>query len=92
MEQESHIVEFLPSGRGKAQCPSNPVFPQGIVVDISDGKIACTKELPYPAPECGAWLVKCVACNVSYAVTAAGRADDPISLTMPCKIYRDKSI
>ncbi len=90
MEQEAHSVEFLPSGRGKAQCESNPNFPNGIKVDISDGLIACTKDLPYPAPECGTWIVRCAACGMSIGVTAAGRPDDPISVTMPCKLQRDR--
>lgn len=54
MEQEAHSVEFKLSGRGKAQCPPNPNFPNGVKVDVSDGLIACTKDLPYPATECGA--------------------------------------
>lgn len=89
MEQEAHSVEFQPSGRGKAQCPPNPNFPNGVKVDVSDGLIACTKDLPYPATECGAWIVRCKACDMSVAVTAAGRPDDPISVTMACKLQRD---
>ena len=86
MEQEAHTVEFQPSGRGKAQCPPNPNFPKGTPVDCSDGGIACTKDLPYPAPECGVWIVRCKACGMSVGVTAAGRPDDPTKVTMPCKL------
>lgn len=92
MEQEAHSVEFQPSGRGKAQCPPNPNFPNGVKVDVSDGLIACIKHLPYPAPECGAWIVRCKACDMSVAVTAAGRHDDPVSVTMACKLQRTKGL
>jgi hypothetical protein len=54
IDQEKHTVEFEPSGRGKAQCTSNPNFPKGMKVDCSDGMLACSKELPYSAPECRA--------------------------------------
>ena len=79
-------VTFQPSGRGKAQCPSNPAYPKGIAVDCSTpGKANCTVTLPYPAPECGMWLVFCEQCRLSAAVTAAGRPDDPISVKFSCR-------
>ncbi len=49
------------------------------------GAETCTIALPYPAPECGMWIIRCDRCPMSIAVTAAGRPDDPISVTVECK-------
>ncbi len=82
----SHSVEFLPSGRGKAQCPSDPAYPHGLEIDATKpGQKACCVELPYPAPECGVWMIACSDCHLHVAVTAAGRPDDPNSIKIPCK-------
>lgn len=77
-------IEFRASGRGKAQCPPDGLWPEGKALDISDGRTACNVKLPYPAPECGAWLVRCMACGASVGVTAAGRPDDPVSIRLAC--------
>jgi hypothetical protein len=78
-------IKFIPSGRGKAQCPPDPDYPQGKTVELTrTGQISCTVALPYPAPECGMFLVACEDCGLKILITAAGRPDDPISLTMPC--------
>jgi hypothetical protein len=83
----SHEVKFAPSGRGKAQCDPNPDFPEGIALDATRGQtITCLVKLPYPAPECGMWLVKCQACGIRVMVTAAGRMDDPVSIKLPCDV------
>ncbi len=81
------IVTFVPSGRGKAQCPTNPDFPYGKALDLCNGKLGIWVELPYPAPECGAFIIvgECIG---SVAVTAAGRADDPTKVKVP---YRSAS-
>ena len=82
---EMHKVEFRASGRGKAQCPPNPNFPEGIDVSVCrEGEAHCKVTLPYPAPECGVFIVDCAACNTRIAITAAGRQDDPRSVTIPC--------
>jgi hypothetical protein len=31
------------------------------------------------------WIIRCDRCPMSIAVTAAGRPDDPISVTVECK-------
>lgn len=81
----SFTVEFVASGRGKAQCPPNPAYPDGIRLNqCPQGAPSCTVELPYPAPECGHWRAECKECGFSIAVTAAGRADDPRSVTIAC--------
>jgi hypothetical protein len=80
-------IEFLPSGRGKAQCPPDPDYPHGIEVDgAPPGVPSCTARLPYPAPECGMWIVHCDECPMTIAVTAAGRPDDPVSVRFPCPV------
>lgn len=84
----SHRVEFVRSGRGKAQCPSDPNFPAGIAFDLTRSLKApsCDVKLPYPAPECGMWIVTCAKCAMVVAVTAAGRRDDPISVKLGCAL------
>jgi hypothetical protein len=78
-------IEFVRSGRGKAQCPPDPAFPDGVAVDMSrPGRPHCDLELPYPAPECGRWHVRCRQCFLVIAITAAGRPDDPRHLRIAC--------
>jgi len=83
----SKLIDFVPSGRGKAQCPPDPNYPNGIAFDLTKSLKAasCLIELPYPAPECGLWRVECEECSMSLAVTAAGRPDDPISVKISCR-------
>jgi len=81
-----HLVTFFPSGRGKAQCPPDPNYPEGIPLDVSQGRPSCLVTLPYPAPECGLWIVTCRKCLTSVAITAAGRPDDPTSVRIPCRL------
>lgn len=66
--------------------PPNPAYPDGIDVDLSNGATrACSVQLRHPAPRCGTYLVVCRACGVRVAVTTAGRADDPRTVTVACK-------
>lgn len=84
-EGVAHTVTFRPSGRGKAQCAPDPAYPDGVIADASGGNPrTCTIDLPYPAPECGLWIVRCLECDFSLGITAAGRADDPKRVTVPC--------
>jgi hypothetical protein len=78
-------IYFEPSGRGKARCSPNPNYPTGIIVDLSEDQHNCEINLPYPAKECGIWIVKCNTCQTVIAVTAAGRPDDPIKVKIKCK-------
>lgn len=80
-----HDIKFKPSGRGKAQCAPDPAYPEGKAVDIAGNSPACLIKLPYPAPECGYWMIDCNACDLKFAITAAGRPDDPISVKVACK-------
>lgn len=85
-EGRTLISTFLTEGL-KAQHPANPDFPKGVEVDARTerGAPACTLELPYPAPAIGSHFVECAYCGVTAAVTAAGRADDPRTVTLTCK-------
>ncbi len=80
----NHEVTFVKSGRGKAQCPPDPDYPNGKRIDVGIMP-NCEVKLPYPAPECGQFFVKCKACQASVVVTAAGRPDDPVSVTVSCR-------
>ncbi len=72
--------------RGPAECPPNPAYPDGIdVQEAAPGVPACRADLPYPAPERLVWQVTCRRCGYCLAVTAAGRPDDPRSVTIPCR-------
>ena len=81
-------IKWVPSGRGKARVAPDPAYPKGKDVVIADShQQSCHVDLPYPAAECGMWLVVCRDCGLSVGVTAAGRPDDPRSLTAPCKAH-----
>ncbi len=81
----NHSVTFRRNGRGKARCKPNPEYPNGIALDASaPDSLTCSVELPYPAPECGWWEVRCRECTASVAITAAGRPDDPVSVRISC--------
>lgn len=71
-------------GGRKARCEPDPNYPFGKAADISDGKKACKIEFTYPAPCVGTWIARCKLCGYSIGVTAAGRADDPTFVTVPC--------
>jgi hypothetical protein len=78
-------ITFLDSGREPTQKP-NPKYPTGMDVNCAKpGEKSCTFNLPYPAPRCGSYVAKCQTCGFTAAVTVAGRADDPRTLTVPCK-------
>lgn len=81
----SITVTFHPNGQGKAKCPSDENFPNGKLIQISTNKNAHKITLPYPASECGIWILKCEACNFAVGVTAAGRKDDPNQVNFMCR-------
>jgi hypothetical protein len=78
-------IEFVPSGRGKAQCPPDPRWLNGVNLDAAGQGPGCKVTLPYPAPECGHFRIFCTECNCMVVVTAAGRVDDPRSVVIPCR-------
>jgi hypothetical protein len=80
-----HDIKWIDSGR-EPQCPPDPRYPNGMDVDMSKGqRRVCVVKLPYPAKRCGYYVIRCASCWLAINVTTAGRADDPKSVTMPCK-------
>jgi hypothetical protein len=77
-------IEWIDGGR-EPRCAPDPTYPSGKDVVITTEEPFCLVSLPYPAKRCGAYVVRCQKCGLSIAATTAGRADDPRSLTMPCK-------
>ena len=78
-------------GKRDPQCPPNPDFPNGVVVDMSGGAhdlFTCSTELEYPAPRCGVYIVTCAKCGLSVGVTTAGRPDDPKEIIVACRSYQ----
>ena len=81
-------IAWIDGGR-TAQNPPDPAYPNGIELDISrDAKVACLVELTYPAPRVGQYSIMCRDCGFHALVTAAGRADDPKSIKVPCRTRR----
>jgi hypothetical protein len=79
-------IRWLLRAPGKATQPPDPNSPNGIDYDVSrDARPACRITLPYPAAGLGMWAIECKLCGFSITCTAAGRADDPRSITMACK-------
>ena len=86
MSAENFSIEWIDRERNP-KCAPNPDYPDGIDVDLSeDSERKCKIDLPYPAKRCGVYIVRCKICGYSVALTTAGRADDPKSVTIPCKI------
>ena len=78
-------VKFLDAGRFP-QCKPDPHFPKGRDIDASDGaSLTCCRNLPYPAPRCGVYVVQCNDCGLNVALTVAGRPDDPRTVKLACK-------
>lgn len=75
-------------GRREAKCPPDPEFPNGKHIALDVVAKCCRVELPYPAPRCGVYVVKCTRCGVAVAITTAGRIDDPISADIMCATRR----
>lgn len=77
-------IEWIDAGR-EAACPPDPAYPDGVnLVDNPEALAHCVTLLPYPAPRCGLWVVRCERCRKSVHITAAGRVDDPRSISMAC--------
>ena len=68
------------------QCPPNPAFPQGVDIDLTNGKqYFCQVPLPYPAKRIGHYLLHCDLCGQRVVITTAGRPDDPRSAKLACQ-------
>jgi hypothetical protein len=79
-------VMFLDSGR-EPQCKPDPKFPEGRHIVLGDPRKErmCTRNIPFPAPRCGLYAVRCLECGYTAMLTVAGRPDDPRIVSMPCK-------
>lgn len=88
-EAATHFdVQWIDSGQ-EPRCAPDPRYPTGIDVDLTGGigpPLVCRVELPYPARRCGAYRLKCLICGLEAMISTAGRADDPRSVTMPCRL------
>lgn len=81
----SFKIEWIDAGR-ESTCAPNPAHPNGVDLDMASSlNRACTAVLPYPAKRCGYYHVECKSCGLQFAVTTAGRADDPRSVRVNCK-------
>jgi hypothetical protein len=79
-------VEWV-DGNREPVCAPDPAYPNGIDVDFTAGRApACRVSLPYPAQRCGFYMLKCRVCALTMILTTAGRADDPRSVTIPCRL------
>lgn len=79
-------VSFI-DGERTARMKSDPRYPDGQAISLAPSVLAkaCTRNLPYPAPRCGLYSIKCRVCGFVGVVTVAGRPDDPRVVTIPCK-------
>jgi hypothetical protein len=80
----THKITWIDSGR-EPQCDADPRYPDGKDIPLlSRSQESCRVELPYPAKRCGVYIVDCETCGLRYAITTAGRPDDPRSVMMAC--------
>lgn len=77
-------IEWIDGGQ-EPKVKANPQFPDGVDLDVSKGAKSCSTALPYPAKRIGSYLVECDVCGINALITTAGRADDPRSVTLPCR-------
>lgn len=90
MIDKNHTVVWHRTG-GTATQPPNLKYPDGVDVGYpaqigDDGpRLRCKVAIPYPAAGIGHWIISCKSCGMTVACTAAGRRDDPRSITMACR-------
>ncbi len=79
-------VTFVDSGRVAREKP-DPAFPNGKPVNCATNALVktCTRNLPYPAPRVGSYLIRCLRCDWRGVISVAGRPDDPNMVTIQCK-------
>jgi hypothetical protein len=81
------LVDWVDQHR-TSERPPDPTYPSGCAIDVAlDAMKACRLELPWPAERCGIYVVTCRACGFSIALKTTGRADDPRTLRVPCKLH-----
>ena len=79
-------VMFKGTGRKAPPAPkSRTLEGVDIITPCPEGQPSCRVPLPCPAKEIGGWMVECTICQATVSCMAQGRADDPRSITIPCK-------
>lgn len=79
-------ISFVWRSLKPATQPANEAYPLGQAMDLTNGALpACLAKLKWPAEGVGTWMVTCLRCGFTAAITAAGRADDPTQVLVPCK-------
>lgn len=64
----------------------NLAYPDGEDLDFTYGRTpSCTVRLTYPAAGCGLYRIKCEICGAYQIAAAAGRRDDPRTVTVACR-------
>lgn len=88
MTPDHLVVSWRPAaGNPTPKCAPNPAYPDGMHADITRGAPHCgTVPLPYPAPCLGMYVVHCTICDHRLGITAAGRPDDPKTVTFACPL------
>lgn len=83
------MTQFLIRWKDAGRWPKNPPdprYPEGVdVIGARPGQPACKADVPYPAARIGAYQVMCNICGNYAWLLTAGRADDPRSVTIPCR-------
>jgi hypothetical protein len=83
---DHHQLVWFDTGLEPREAPDLR-YPRGVELDVTNGKRpACLVELPYPALRLGAYVVMCDFCGMKVGCATAGRADDPRSIRIPCKL------
>jgi hypothetical protein len=77
-------AKFIGDDGRQPTCAPDPRYPDGKDVDAAVGLAGCSITLEHPTPCCGWWLIRCERCTHTSVVTAAGRPDDPRTITVPC--------
>jgi hypothetical protein len=82
-------IEWRPRELPQMMAP-NPAHQAGIDVVLANAGngLACRARLPYPMSESGVHIVTCTRCDRRVGVSAIARADDPRSITIPCKFRK----
>jgi hypothetical protein len=79
-------IEWI-EGDEDADHAVDPAYPHGRdLVDNPEARTHCLVRLPYPAMRSGQWRVTCGKCRKSVVIDAAGREDDPCSLSLACTL------
>jgi hypothetical protein len=86
VEEGPLMAIFIGDNGRMPKQPPDPRYLDGKDVDASQGLRGCSITLEHPTPCCGWWALKCERCGHVSIVTAAGRADDPRTITVPCLI------